>query len=79
MLSYDNFKGIETIGRGGFAAMYRAVWFDKNKSLKLTIQIYISFNNKLKAYCDIGLKDPTFLKCFGVSKDKIIVLLWNML
>ena len=25
----------------------------------------------MKAYCDIGLKDPTFLSCFGVSKDKV--------
>ena len=31
---------------------------------------YILLNNKLKAYCDIGLKDPTFLKWFGISKDK---------
>src|SRR5260363_227094 len=30
----------------------------------------IYFNNKLKAYCDIGLKDPTFLKCFGISRDE---------
>ena len=32
------------------------------------LNIYF-INNKLLAYCEIGLKDPTFLKCLGISKD----------
>ncbi|RIB06953.1 kinase-like domain-containing protein [Gigaspora rosea] len=78
-ISFDEFKCIEVIGKGGFATVYRAEWFDRRQyffrpvALKLfheSNNYYKEFIRELKAYCDIGLKDPTFLRCLGVSKDK---------
>ncbi|RIB19748.1 kinase-like domain-containing protein [Gigaspora rosea] len=77
--SFDEFKNIEMIGRGGFATVYRAEWFDKIQYLNRPVALKLlhesnnyckEFIRELKAYCDIGHKDPTFLRCFGVSKDK---------
>ncbi|RIB02923.1 kinase-like domain-containing protein [Gigaspora rosea] len=68
------------IGKGGFATVYRAEWFDKIQLVNRTVALKLfhesnnchkEFIRELKAYCDIGLKDPTFLSCFGVSKDKV--------
>ncbi|CAG8694345.1 8972_t:CDS:2, partial [Ambispora leptoticha] len=79
-ISYDEFKDIDEIGKGGFATVYYARWYDKSQNLNRAVALkllhnsnnyYEEFIKELKAYCDIGLKDPTFLKCFGISKDKV--------
>ncbi|RIB25656.1 kinase-like domain-containing protein [Gigaspora rosea] len=79
-ISFDEFKNIKMIGRGGFATVYRAEWCDKIQFMNGTVafKLFHESNNyhkefirELKAYCDIGLKDPTFLRCFGVSKDEV--------
>ncbi|CAG8688303.1 7473_t:CDS:2, partial [Ambispora leptoticha] len=46
---------------------------DREAALKLlhnSNNYHKEFINELKAYCDIGIKDPTFIKCFGISKDE---------
>ncbi|RIB23823.1 kinase-like domain-containing protein [Gigaspora rosea] len=77
-ISYDEFKDIKEIGRGGFATVFYASWFDKSQNLTRSVALKLlhksnrhheEFIRELKAFCDISLKDPTFLKCFGISKD----------
>ncbi|CAG8699017.1 9118_t:CDS:2, partial [Ambispora leptoticha] len=79
-ISYDEFKDLREIGKGAFATVYYAKWHDKSKNLNTPVALKLlhkhsndyheEFIGELKAYCDIGLKDPTFLKCFGISKHK---------
>ncbi|RIB26688.1 hypothetical protein C2G38_2162739 [Gigaspora rosea] len=67
-IPYDDFTKIEKIGKGGFATVYYAIWYDKrqNATIPVALKLLHKSNNyyeefiKLKAYCDIGLKDPIF-------------------
>ncbi|RIB16698.1 kinase-like domain-containing protein [Gigaspora rosea] len=77
-ISYNEFKNIKEIDKGEFATVYYANWYDKNQYVNRSVALKLlhksnnyheEFISKLKAYCDIGLKDLIFLKCFGISKD----------
>ncbi|RIB27682.1 kinase-like domain-containing protein [Gigaspora rosea] len=73
-------RDIKMFGKGGFATVYHARWNHKREYVyrSVTLKLLNKSNNyheefirELKAYCDIGLNDPTFLKCFGISKDNV--------
>ncbi|RIB30645.1 hypothetical protein C2G38_1628802 [Gigaspora rosea] len=77
IVPYREFENIYEIGKGGFATVYRARWYDKSRNLNTTVALkkLDSNNHKelikdLRIYCEIGDVDPSFLKCFGISKDK---------
>ncbi|RIB18234.1 hypothetical protein C2G38_2185176 [Gigaspora rosea] len=68
-VTYDDFTKIEEIGKGGFATVYYAIWYDKSQNATIPVALKLlhesnnyheEFIKELKAYCDIGLKDPTF-------------------
>ncbi|RIB00729.1 kinase-like domain-containing protein [Gigaspora rosea] len=77
-IPYNEFTNIREIGKGGFATVYSANWYDRKREMNATVALkllhgsrssYKEFINELWAYCDIGLKHLTFLKCLGISKD----------
>ncbi|RIB13938.1 hypothetical protein C2G38_1693526 [Gigaspora rosea] len=84
-IPYNEFKNIEKIGEGGFATVYYAVWDNKyldadipaalkiiHRSKKYSEKDYSEqFIKELKAYCDIGYDNPSFLECYGVTMDDV--------
>ncbi|KAF0508473.1 serine/threonine protein kinase [Gigaspora margarita] len=77
-ISYDDFDDIKKIKQDEFATTFYATWSDKKKSNKRTVALKLHhgsklrnerFMNELRAYCDINAKHPSFLKCYGISKD----------
>ncbi|RIB01298.1 hypothetical protein C2G38_2231297 [Gigaspora rosea] len=61
-------------------AIYTRIdYFFKNQNATISVALKLlhesnnyheEFIKESKTYYDIGLKDPAFLKCFGISKDK---------
>ncbi|CAG8597757.1 12331_t:CDS:2, partial [Ambispora leptoticha] len=75
---YNEFGNIEIKGKGRFATVYYAMWHNKYQNLHQNVALKLLHNSKdyndefmkeLKAYCDIGSKNPSFLRCFGISKE----------
>ncbi|RIB23706.1 kinase-like domain-containing protein [Gigaspora rosea] len=87
-IPFNEFNNVKKIGKGGFATVYCATWLNREKNLIGDVALKLihksnscieEFIKELKAYCDIGIKNPTFLKCFGLSqhnasKDYILVM-----
>ncbi|RIB23852.1 kinase-like domain-containing protein [Gigaspora rosea] len=86
-IDYNEFRDIREKGKGGFATVYSASWFDRiNSSWKGAALKVIHNSNEneqefiqeLKNYCEIGYENPSFLNCHGVSRnydgDYIIVM-----
>ncbi|RIB09864.1 kinase-like domain-containing protein [Gigaspora rosea] len=66
----------EQFGKGGFAIVYRANWLDKSRELhtnvalkKLNSDNRKEFIEELRIFCEIRYVYPSFLKCYGISKD----------
>ncbi|RIB23851.1 kinase-like domain-containing protein, partial [Gigaspora rosea] len=77
-IDYDNFRNIRERGKGGFATVYDASWFDrinntwKGAALKVihnSTENEQEFIQELKNYCEIGYENPSFLNCHGVSRN----------
>lgn len=73
---YNEFENIKEIGKGGFATVYSANWFNQNLWKTVALKLLRGSNShreefikELKTFCEISYKSPTFLKCFGISKD----------
>ncbi|RIB16479.1 kinase-like domain-containing protein [Gigaspora rosea] len=81
-LSWIPFKELydtKKIGQGGFATVLYAKWVDKRENALRGVALKLlhgsrscdeGFIQELKAYCNIGSKHPSFLKCYGISKDE---------
>ncbi|RIB29477.1 hypothetical protein C2G38_2056592 [Gigaspora rosea] len=86
-INYNEFKDIREKGKGGFATVYSANWFDRinNRWKYVALKVIRNSNEneqefieELKNYCEIGYENPSFLECDGVSRnddgDYIIVM-----
>ncbi|CAG8539032.1 1370_t:CDS:2, partial [Ambispora leptoticha] len=87
-IPFNEFNKVYEIGQGGFATVYFAEWIDKNENRRKQVALKLIHNSykynqefvdELKNYSEIGYENPSFLKCYGVSrepnsKDYIIVL-----
>ncbi|RIB23860.1 hypothetical protein C2G38_2071593 [Gigaspora rosea] len=86
-IDYKEFNDFEEEGKGGFATVYSANWFDRiNDTWKYVAFKVIHNSNEnehefiqeLKNCCEIGYSNPSFLECHGVSRnddvDYIIVM-----
>lgn len=79
-IPYDEFENIKKIGEGGFSTVFCALWDDKSRKTKMTVALKLlhgsndcteEFINELKPYCDIRLKQPSFLRSLGISRDDV--------
>ncbi|RIB02875.1 hypothetical protein C2G38_2226618 [Gigaspora rosea] len=74
-IPYNEFKNIKEIGQGYFATVYSAEWIKKTKNYSMTVIFALkkihdqNYLDELKAYCEIGYENPSFLKCYGISRD----------
>ncbi|KAF0545749.1 kinase-like protein [Gigaspora margarita] len=75
-IPYEEFNRIIGIGKGGFAIVYGAYWFDKSRELytpvalkKLNSDNRKEFIEELRILCEISYVYPSFLKCYGISND----------
>ncbi|CAG8633933.1 10819_t:CDS:2, partial [Ambispora leptoticha] len=74
-IPYDKFENIKEVGKGGFATVYcadcRIDYKDSysNNSYAFKIIHDQGFFDELKAFCEIGYKNPSFLRCYGLSRD----------
>ncbi|RIB09995.1 kinase-like domain-containing protein [Gigaspora rosea] len=86
-IDYKEFRNIKEKGKGGFATVYSARWFDRINSSWGGAALKVIHNSneneqefiqELKNYCEIGYENPSFLNCHGVSRndygDYIIVM-----
>ncbi|RIB16825.1 kinase-like domain-containing protein [Gigaspora rosea] len=86
-IDYNECKIIREKGKGGFATVYSANWFDRINNSWRDVALKVIHNSneneqefiqELKNYCDIGYENPSFLNCDGVSRnndgDYIIVM-----
>ncbi|KAF0513916.1 kinase-like domain-containing protein [Gigaspora margarita] len=66
---YNEFKNIKEIGQGYFATVYSADWIKKTTKYSTIVTFALkkihdqNYLDELKAYCEIGYENPTFLKC----------------
>ncbi|RIB23993.1 kinase-like domain-containing protein [Gigaspora rosea] len=74
-IPYNELKDIVEIGKGGFATVYLARWLNKSQSMVQVVALktlhdsnYEEFIKELKAYCEIGHENPTFLKCLEYAQ-----------
>ncbi|RIB18082.1 hypothetical protein C2G38_2246003 [Gigaspora rosea] len=75
-IPYEEFNNIISVGKGGFAIVYGAYWLDKSRELhtnvalkKLNSDNRKEFIEELRIFCEIRYVYPSFLKCYGISKD----------
>ncbi|RIB08295.1 hypothetical protein C2G38_2271551 [Gigaspora rosea] len=86
-IDYNEFRIVKEMGKGGFATVYYADWADKVNGIWNSCALKVihdsneneqEFIRELKNYCEIGYESPSFLNCFGVSRndngDYIIVM-----
>ncbi|CFW93320.1 putative Non-specific protein-tyrosine kinase [endosymbiont DhMRE of Dentiscutata heterogama] len=86
-IDYNDFRDIRKIGKGGFATVYYANWFDRINGTWNDVALKVihdsnkneqEFIQELKNHCEIGYENPSFLNYFGVSRnnygDYIIVM-----
>ncbi|KAF0387223.1 serine/threonine protein kinase [Gigaspora margarita] len=78
-IPFEELYGSEKIGQGGFATAFYANWVDKRANYLREVAFKLlhgsrscneGFIQELKAYCNIGSNHPSFLKCYGISKDE---------
>ncbi|RIB11743.1 kinase-like domain-containing protein [Gigaspora rosea] len=87
-IDYNDFRNIRERGKGGFATVYSASWFDRIYNIRRGAALKVIHNSneneqefiqELKNYCEIGYENPSFLRCHGVSRnndgDYIIVMM----
>src|SRR6185437_12338844 len=77
-IDYNDFRNIRERGKGGFATVYYARWFDRINSTWRDAALKVIHNSneneqefiqELKNYCEIGYENPSFLNCQGVSRN----------
>ncbi|RIB23868.1 hypothetical protein C2G38_2071639, partial [Gigaspora rosea] len=86
-IDYNECKIIREKGKGGFATVYSARWYDRINDTWRYCALKVIHNSneneqefiqELKNYCEIGYENPSFLDCQGVSRnddgDYIIVM-----
>ncbi|KAF0532413.1 serine/threonine protein kinase [Gigaspora margarita] len=77
-IPYKNLKSIEEVGSGGFAKIYKAEFKPRIKNGStpgFTVALKEFYNdeyfNELRAYMKIGADNPSFLRCYGISKTNM--------
>ncbi|RIB03045.1 hypothetical protein C2G38_1990496, partial [Gigaspora rosea] len=86
-IDYNECKIIKECGKGGFSTVYGARWFDRINNIWWDVALKVIHNSneneqefiqELKNNCEIGYENPSFLNCYGVSRndygDYIIVM-----
>ncbi|CAG8726979.1 2471_t:CDS:1, partial [Ambispora leptoticha] len=75
-IPYNEFKNIVKVGKGGFAVVHYARWIDKSSNIEQSVALKThhtydtnQFIEEMKIYSKISEANPSFLKCFGISKD----------
>ena len=61
-ISYDEFKGIEGIGKGGFATVYCAEWFYKSQNVDRIVALKLL--HKSNNYRDDFIREVIFMKYY---------------
>ncbi|RIB18905.1 kinase-like domain-containing protein, partial [Gigaspora rosea] len=77
-IDYNEFKIFRELGKGGFATVYFARWFDRINDTWVDVALKVIHNSneheqefiqELQYYCEIGYANPSFLNCHGVSRN----------